>query len=666
MYPSEEGGPKPAKANGFSGNYTNSIAGPSSAATTLRVPTNAYHDRSVPQLEADPFVGPAQGTGLSPMASSFHPTVNGARGPGYSMPKQDDVADYLSTDLGVSRLIEVSGGGVPVAATEVGNYLANMAKNGVKLHGVRTISPVDGNVYITFEDIRDAGWAHSVLRQKYEWIVGYLHGNVTANGYEYAGDQRLTHLGQVAIFASPPLGTIADPGQVVEAAKFVLNAHGQLFALVRQLTYPDGSFRAMGQFCKVSDAVSAVNVFNGLTREASIPFLPRYDKHPAANDTSQGIHLEVTAPIGPNIVQAPAANAGDNLASAMQGLALVQVAANRQQGAGGGNRAAGMYPQDGAQMPSYLLPSAPGNMYPAADRVSHGAHYGMQNMGNQSYSVVGPLYQGPPSPAMTSRNGGNIHSPSRYRSGNGYAYGYNTAYRTRWDMQRQTPRSHRGHRNANNSNNHVDLQELISGRDCRTTIMLRNIPNKVDQPMLKRFVDESSFGKYDFMYLRIDFANDCNVGYAFINFAKAEYIIPFVEARANKRWNLFRSDKVAEVSYATIQGKDCLVQKFRNSSVMLEAEHYRPKLFYSVHCEDENLIGREEPFPGPDNQSKMKRSCENAEHVGLFTPNAGQHYRDEQRRRRSQYDRGTRLAVLEEMHETSIGPYYARNLNMRR
>lgn len=26
--------------------------------------------------------------------------------------------------------------------------------------------------------------------------------------------------------------------------------------------------------------------------------------------------------------------------------------------------------------------------------------------------------------------------------------------------------------------------------------------------------------------------------------------------------------------------------------------------------------GQEEPFPGPDNQSKMKRSCENAEHVG--------------------------------------------------
>lgn len=90
-----------------------------------------------------------------------------------------------------------------------------------------------------------------------------------------------------------------------------------------------------------------------------------------------------------------------------------------------------------------------------------------------------------------------------------------------------------------------------------------------------------------------------------------------------------------------------------------------------------DLAGQEEPFPEPDNQSKMKRSCENAEHVGelhtcacfldmlslllpgLFTPNAGQHFRDEQRRRRSQYDRGTRLAALEEYdYETAIQHLY--------
>jgi hypothetical protein len=84
-----------------------------------------------------------------------------------------------------------------------------------------------------------------------------------------------------------------------------------------------------------------------------------------------------------------------------------------------------------------------------------------------------------------------------------------------------------------------------------------------------------------------------------------------------------------------IQGKDCLVQKFRNSSVMLEAPHYRPKvcphspglatsqltnqLYFTSNGPRPELSGQEEVFPPPDNQSKMKRSCENAEHVGGST-----------------------------------------------
>ena len=34
--------------------------------------------------------------------------------------------------------------------------------------------------------------------------------------------------------------------------------------------------------------------------------------------------------------------------------------------------------------------------------------------------------------------------------------------------------------------------------------------------------------------------------------------------------------------------------------------------------------------------------------IGLFAPRVGQRFRDEQRRRRSRYDRGTRLAEIEE------------------
>lgn len=43
----------------------------------------------------------------------------------------------------------------------------------------------------------------------------------------------------------------------------------------------------------------------------------------------------------------------------------------------------------------------------------------------------------------------------------------------------------------------------------------------------------------------------------------------------------FNSEKRCSLSYANIQGKEALVEKFRNSTVMDEPPSYRPMLFYS-------------------------------------------------------------------------------------
>lgn len=313
-------------------------------------------------------------------------------------------------------------------------------------------------------------------------------------------------------------------------------------------------------------------------------------------------------------------------------------------------------------------PSVPAAVYSTPVRPPMGQAYPLRS----PYSIVPMVYHGIPlSPPyineqLTRRAGdgavsqhqglhhssGYMGSPKSFGSPDPMSPGGMSPYARRQHALRV---SRSPHHNAAGAHNIVDVNRIREGTDVRTTIMLRNIPNKVDQAMLKGIIDESSWGKYDFMYLRIDFANDCNVGYAFINFVDPLDIIDFVKARGNQRWNCFKSDKVAEISYATIQGKDCLVQKFRNSSVMLEAEHYRPKLYFTLNGPCPDLAGEEEPFPTPDNPSKMKRSCENAEHVGLFTPNAGQHFRDEQRRRRSQFDRGTRFAAFEEYdYDTSM------------
>lgn len=50
---------------------------------------------------------------------------------------------------------------------------------------------------------------------------------------------------------------------------------------------------------------------------------------------------------------------------------------------------------------------------------------------------------------------------------------------------------------------HVDRLRL--GYERRTTLMIRNIPNKYTQKMLLAAVDETSRGLYDFFYLPIDF-----------------------------------------------------------------------------------------------------------------------------------------------------------------
>ncbi|THW99102.1 hypothetical protein D6D13_10341 [Aureobasidium pullulans] len=113
-----------------------------------------------------------------------------------------------------------------------------------------------------------------------------------------------------------------------------------------------------------------------------------------------------------------------------------------------------------------------------------------------------------------------------------------------------------------------------------TTIMLSGIPNRVDSHDLREWLDKSSFGHYDFSYLRIDFSAELNVGHAFVNFTHSEHITNFVNAKVGKPWSLYGSNKRCEVSYATIQRIDCLLAKFRNSVIMEEAASCRPRLWY--------------------------------------------------------------------------------------
>ncbi|GMH23477.1 hypothetical protein Nepgr_025320 [Nepenthes gracilis] len=163
----------------------------------------------------------------------------------------------------------------------------------------------------------------------------------------------------------------------------------------------------------------------------------------------------------------------------------------------------------------------------------------------------------------------------------------------------------------------LNIDRILRGENNRTTLMIKNIPNKYTSKMLLATIDEKHRGMYDFIYLPIDFKNKCNVGYAFINMVEPLHIVPFYQTFEGKKWEKFNSEKVASLAYARIQGKAALIAHFQNSSLMNEDKRCRPILFHT----DGPNAGDQEPFPmGTNIRSRPGRlqtsSNEDDDHIG--------------------------------------------------
>ncbi|CAN4124161.1 unnamed protein product [Withania somnifera] len=166
-----------------------------------------------------------------------------------------------------------------------------------------------------------------------------------------------------------------------------------------------------------------------------------------------------------------------------------------------------------------------------------------------------------------------------------------------FDSPNERMRSRRNEGNSSQTDNkkqfELDIERISRGDDKRTTLMIKNIPNKYTSKMLLAAIDERHRGTYDFVYLPIDFKNKCNVGYAFINMTDPSLIVPFYQAFNGKKWEKFNSEKVATLAYARIQGKAALIAHFQNSSLMNEDKRCRPILFHT----DGPNAGDQVPFP---------------------------------------------------------------------
>mmetsp|Transcript_9449 Transcript_9449/g.19864 ORF Transcript_9449/g.19864 Transcript_9449/m.19864 type:complete len:1071 (-) Transcript_9449:110-3322(-) len=134
-----------------------------------------------------------------------------------------------------------------------------------------------------------------------------------------------------------------------------------------------------------------------------------------------------------------------------------------------------------------------------------------------------------------------------------------------------------------NNNLSLHIEHVRSGKDRRSSLMVRNIPNKYTQQMLLAEFAQAGHGsdKMDFFYLPIDFKNKCNRGYAFVNFVDYKDIVPFFDAYNGKSWKRFNSDKICDITYARIQGKAAMLKRFENSALMEKDDEYRPMVFVS-------------------------------------------------------------------------------------
>ena len=125
--------------------------------------------------------------------------------------------------------------------------------------------------------------------------------------------------------------------------------------------------------------------------------------------------------------------------------------------------------------------------------------------------------------------------------------------------------------------NIINLMDIFLCKDLRTTLMIKNIPNKYT---ISSFLDEiNTYFKftYDIFYLPIDYVNKCNLGFAFINFVEPFHIILFHELYSGKKWKKFNSEKICELLYAKYQGKKELIGHFEKGKVLsFENEEKRP------------------------------------------------------------------------------------------
>jgi hypothetical protein len=119
----------------------------------------------------------------------------------------------------------------------------------------------------------------------------------------------------------------------------------------------------------------------------------------------------------------------------------------------------------------------------------------------------------------------------------------------------------------------LNLDDIVTGKDTRTTVMIRNIPIKyTDEILIEELIEFN--GKYDCLYMPYDYEKNGNKGYAFINFVNPLHILYFYEKFNGKKWMHFESSKICELNCAHFQGINEIQKHAKNYKGQKKPSYY--------------------------------------------------------------------------------------------
>lgn len=138
----------------------------------------------------------------------------------------------------------------------------------------------------------------------------------------------------------------------------------------------------------------------------------------------------------------------------------------------------------------------------------------------------------------------------------------------------------------------------------QTTLLLRNLPENFTRTTLQDLLNRRGFsGRYDFIYMPMNFRTKASFGYAFVNFVGHKGAQQCFDVfHGYTSWDV-PSDKVCDVSWSNMhQGLPAHIDRYRNSPVMHESveDEYKPAVFAPG-------TGARAIFPAPTKKLRVPR-----------------------------------------------------------